>query len=799
MADEGLRFEAFTMPHVGALTKRCDFTKFVESYTLNDRFNDLSDGVFTIPDDAALATGTLLRDKLLKIDESDHANDVGSMVRVLRGTTPIMHYMTTRSEDAWSDGEPVHKFSLEGLEWILDRSLVPRKDTPADPSKDPDWIFGAPSVLLLSDFEGAVETNLVFWVWTNATGGTFTLTIGGQTTAAVNYNAGDDGTLQTAIENLSNVDDVVVSGFGTEANPWVVEVIDPEGTDFTLVFNGGGLTGGTGAVSKQVTGGRPEPTPWTVSYHPTLGVQHGSYEAFEISTDQNHTTGGTYSLKVNTRAPRAPGDFGGAQQLVSVTGGKTYRAEVWVRPTATGPFRFVIRTLDETLIASTEASLTLNTWTKLSLSFVVPEHIDRIIFRIATISNSDEPAWYVDDAVLAPGAAAATYGDIMLQLRTAAIASSAPLSWLTPTFSATLDSDGAAWDQTLSWSVSHGQTFLQLIEYARRWNYEHRIRWDAGDNRFEWDLWNPNNGGQTRTGIAVHGKGGGTGSSPIVRKPPPQTYTQVEGIDGAWGEATATSLTTVWGTLQKFHQDRHGVDSTLLDTLASRFNTTATNQTAARSVTLADPTLIPWTNFEPGDFVTLNLAPKDTKRSLRVAAIVAHMSGKDAVPTYDIHFVNPVLSEASGMAQGVRNLLRAFNRPTPSTSLDGRPTTVPIITAGRMNSFSLPGQAFVEVGRLRLSFGIMQVAVLGVTIMVNTAPTGASLIVDVNKNGTTIFTSQAARPTIAASAFASSEAVPAVNTVAAGEYLTVDVDQVGSTIPGGDLTINVRWAEVATL
>ena len=75
---------------------------------------------------------------------------------------------------------------------------------------------------------------------------------------------------------------------------------------------------------------------------------------------------------------------------------------------------------------------------------------------------------------------------------------------------------------------------------------------------------------------------------------------------------------------------------------------------------------------------------------------------------------------------------------------------------------------------------------------VGTAPTGAALIVDVNKNGTTIYTTQSARPQIAAGANSATGNSPAVATFAAGDYFTVDIDQVGSTVPGSDLTVTVR-------
>lgn len=75
---------------------------------------------------------------------------------------------------------------------------------------------------------------------------------------------------------------------------------------------------------------------------------------------------------------------------------------------------------------------------------------------------------------------------------------------------------------------------------------------------------------------------------------------------------------------------------------------------------------------------------------------------------------------------------------------------------------------------------------------VNTQPTGAAIILDINKNGTTIHTTQTRRPTIAVSTNrATITAAPDVTTFAAGDYLSVDVDQVGSTVAGADLAVTV--------
>jgi hypothetical protein len=82
--------------------------------------------------------------------------------------------------------------------------------------------------------------------------------------------------------------------------------------------------------------------------------------------------------------------------------------------------------------------------------------------------------------------------------------------------------------------------------------------------------------------------------------------------------------------------------------------------------------------------------------------------------------------------------------------------------------------------------------IIAVIAMVNTAPTGAAILVDVNVGGTTIFTTQANRPTIAAAAFSSGVVTNMdVTAVAVGDYLTVDIDQIGSTVAGSDLSVLV--------
>ena len=121
------------------------------------------------------------------------------------------------------------------------------------------------------------------------------------------------------------------------------------------------------------------------------------------------------------------------------------------------------------------------------------------------------------------------------------------------------------------------------------------------------------------------------------------------------------------------------------------------------------------------------------------------------------------------------------------SSLSGLPTL------SREISFTIPGTLTVGGGTMRWYLD-GNFTISTVIASVSTAPTGASLIFDVNKNGTTIFSTQGNRPTIAASAFTDLASTPDVTSLASGDYLTVDVDQIGSSVAGADAVVRIRVA-----
>lgn len=109
---------------------------------------------------------------------------------------------------------------------------------------------------------------------------------------------------------------------------------------------------------------------------------------------------------------------------------------------------------------------------------------------------------------------------------------------------------------------------------------------------------------------------------------------------------------------------------------------------------------------------------------------------------------------------------------------------------------------FAEIGTLTTKTGTLRwyppfnITISDVTASVGTQPTDASILVDVNKNGTTIFTTQSNRPTIAsASNFDKSGAPDTTALTGDTDYITVDIDQVGSTNPGADMIIQIRYTK----
>ncbi len=106
-------------------------------------------------------------------------------------------------------------------------------------------------------------------------------------------------------------------------------------------------------------------------------------------------------------------------------------------------------------------------------------------------------------------------------------------------------------------------------------------------------------------------------------------------------------------------------------------------------------------------------------------------------------------------------------------------------------SFFIPGTAVVATNQAAVlipaAFTISHVKIYS-----ETSPTVQNLIVDVNINGTSIFaTTQENRPQVTPTNKAANSGIPNTTALAAGDRLSVDVDQVGTVAGGAPLLVTV--------
>lgn len=109
-------------------------------------------------------------------------------------------------------------------------------------------------------------------------------------------------------------------------------------------------------------------------------------------------------------------------------------------------------------------------------------------------------------------------------------------------------------------------------------------------------------------------------------------------------------------------------------------------------------------------------------------------------------------------------------------------------------TISLRGNCYVSTTAVAFLDFVDTKTITRVDIQVGTAPTDATLIVDIHKNGTTIFTTQSNRPMITSGNTTGYTTTIEVSGLVNGDRLEFFVDQVGSTVAGANLGIRVSYS-----
>jgi hypothetical protein len=187
--------------------------------------------------------------------------------------------------------------------------------------------------------------------------------------------------------------------------------------------------------------------------------------------------------------------------------------------------------------------------------------------------------------------------------------------------------------------------------------------------------------------------------------------------------------------------------------------------------------------------------------SLNGFVILVRTGGRYGTQTNGIRFVGTptdthatgvvvptnITNKVSGTFTGARNFIRISD----GTAL--RATTDAVGGGGAFAAVVANlDTAAVGTGKKRFYNDSGRILLIQSTrLTVGTAPAGQAIIGDIHKNEVTIFTTQSKRPQIAIGAFTDQGDLPDVTQWNPGEYLTFDLDQVGTTEPGRDLTFAV--------
>ena len=115
----------------------------------------------------------------------------------------------------------------------------------------------------------------------------------------------------------------------------------------------------------------------------------------------------------------------------------------------------------------------------------------------------------------------------------------------------------------------------------------------------------------------------------------------------------------------------------------------------------------------------------------------------------------------------------------------------PFSASQRVMTFGVMGTLEVKTLEPRLHAPFTG-EIVNITAAVNTAPAGNSIIIDVFKNSSTVFTTSANRPTISGGSQQDLSSIPDITSFNLNDVFTVEIAQVGSSTAGADLVLQIR-------
>ena len=643
-----------------------------------------------------------LLNSIFFVNPDDHSQDVGSVIHAymdgfedINGDpAPFISFLLDRRADGQEE-QATEDTALIATHLLaaFDHASVYPWDYPRIPSVETDWMYDADSILDNGGFESGGTLNEIQAIYINddVDGGTWSATFEGNTASGLAWNI-TQAALQTALETaFTTVISLSVSGSGSSASPFHVEFTDPGGlAEPMMTLNGsaltasGGMTGAAISIERVQGGGLPGIGNWTKSTGLPSGILFGSYASDGFRIDSTRFHSGTFSLRINGLS-----QFSGAQQVVQVIPGMRYRAGIWVNTdSATDTFRLVIRDRFEVLVAhSVPFEDTIDTpgqWKEFTCEFTAPSWTNLLVFRFAYVGTGNPLPFWIDDAYLSPGGAAATIGQIWLDLLDD-VQGAHPggrnqfLLWVVPSFDAANDSAGNAWPGVHKMTINEGSTYGQLLEHhSSLYHYEFDLRYSQPDDTFYFDIFNPGAMGTSHpTDFPAIVVGPGVAGGEAVRSAPRASHAFVRGSKGEWaqtldGDAPVNALlAAAWGRRESFitatdaHDDwalNQIRDAEELQVLADMVGLQYKMTDAGQSVPIRD--------FLPGDYVTTTPGSDTAIPSGARRVETVRLAGRGGqISDIDVHVGSEVFGSLglAAQAEAVRRLLRQMRFTEPQT------------------------------------------------------------------------------------------------------------------------------------
>lgn len=661
------RIEVWSVPDDPNGFKPLD-TPDIETFDATESADAIAGGRMVLSADYEYA------DLLLTSDPADPSNSATSLIRVFR-------------DDDTTGLPDLELFVEEVIESVDDagRLDVELRDIRAgldDGVIEEELVWGGVSALPPLGLGDLASIKAVYELVVDASAGTFTITVDGDTTEAIPFNANarriegtSVGTPQ-GLQGLTTVQDVTVTGTGApadeeeevEADPFVITFYNPPNPGEVTVDDSG-LTGS--ATLTLIEGGVLDPAPITISKPADQQAgdpaDYGNYgnPPLEVVNDVVDA-GADYSILVH-----AVTQFAGSQVVFEVEPGETYSdTQIRVRPTITGAFAIVARTVFGDLIARREVTLTADSFQTLTLpAWVAPTGASQAILRVAAVDAT--PAnigdFYVNwqGAGVWTGDSPSTAGEYVLQVLDD-IQTRGALTWVEAGFTASVDANGDAWDDSaLPFRADLGQAFgTHFLGDLARMGYVHDLvpkprplgGFTPGDPTHTLKLWNPfarTSGISVKQGVVA---GALLPGSKFARRRVPRTHILVETDDGEtkWiTDSRVSSLPRRESFVRAEYVNEQGADlvgaAVLNDDINNLF---------AVQVQFADG-IEPYRDFDIGDTI-----PVESGRVVRHNRTVHSISLKmaDGVWTSEVTASRLYRDALTRTYEAVRRLYDEFNR-----------------------------------------------------------------------------------------------------------------------------------------